>query len=144
VFNTEKEMQGLKRLYNHSVMVANSIQAKRGAGPIETGRTNTMNVLAAKIVALKAVNFFAGSQSIVLANTASNAATRAVNSLSQDVAESIVKESLRNDELMKILLSPNITDNQLKMLNSDRFQTGRVLFKALAEKGRDETVETTQ
>ena len=144
VFNTEKEMQGLKRLYNHSVMVANSIQAKRGAGPIETGRTNTMNVLAAKIVALKAVNFFAGSQSIVLANTASNAATRAVNSLSQDVAESIVKESLRNDELMKILLSPNITDNQLKMLNSDRFQTGRVLFKALAEKGRDETEQQQQ
>lgn len=144
VFNTEKEMQGLKRLYNHSVMVANSIQAKRGAGPIETGRTNTMNVLAAKIVALKAVNFFAGSQSIVLANTASNAATRAVNSLSQDVAESIVKESLRNDELMKILLSPNITDKQLKMLNSDRFQTGRVLFKALAEKGRDETEQQQQ
>jgi len=144
VFNTEKEMQGLKRLYNHSVMVSNSIQAKRGAGPIETGKTNTMNVLAAKIVALKAVNFFAGSQSIVLANTASNAATRAVNSLSQDVAESIVKEGLRNDELMKILLSPDITTKQLSMLNSDRFQTGRMLFKALTEIGRDETVETTQ
>tara|TARA_R110001606_G_C15390355_1_gene651469 strand:+ start:1316 stop:4231 length:2916 start_codon:yes stop_codon:yes gene_type:complete len=144
VFNTEKEMQGLKRLYNHSVMVSNSIQAKRGAGPIETGKTNTMNVLAAKIVALKAVNFFAGSQSIVLANTASNAATRAVNSLSQDVAESIVKEGLRNDELMKILLSPDITTKQLSMLNSDRFQTGRMLFKALTEIRRDETVETTQ
>ena len=141
VFNTEKEMKGLQRLYNHSVMVANSIQAKRGADGAAEQSTNLAYILSAKIVALKAVNFFAGSQSIVLANTASNFATKAIQSMSHDVANNIIKEGLKNEELMKILLTDNITTNQLKMLNSNKFQTGRTLFKAITEAGVEETTE---
>tara|TARA_R110000823_G_C15943516_1_gene500709 strand:- start:41 stop:2974 length:2934 start_codon:yes stop_codon:yes gene_type:complete len=138
VFNTG-ELKGLERLYNHSVMVANSIQAKRGAGGLGEKGAPIMWILGAKVAALKAVNFFAGSQSIVLANTASNIATRAVKSLSEDVANNIIREALKNEELMKILLTDNITTKQLQMLNGDRFKSGRIIFKALTEVTRDET-----
>lgn len=132
VFNT-KELKGLKLLHDRSNLIARSIQAKGGIEHLEGQGTSLAMLLTAKVVALKAVSALAGSQSIVLANSASNAATKAVRSLTDDVANDILKEAYKNEELMKILLTENITPSQLSVLNSNKFQSGRVLFKALTE-----------
>ena len=41
---------------------------------------------------------------------------------------------MRNPELMKILLTKNPTRLQIESLNSSKFKTGRLLYKALIEK----------
>jgi hypothetical protein len=46
-------------------------------------------------------------------------------------ANKIMKEAYKNPELMKILLSRDITEAQLKKLNSGQFQTGRTLYRGL-------------
>lgn len=132
VFNT-KELKGLELLHKKSVQIAKSIQAKGGTEHLEGKGTNLAILLTAKVVALKAVSAIAGSQSIVLANSASNIAAKAVRGLTDDVANNILKEAYKNEELMKILLTENITPSQLSVLNSNKFQSGRTLFKALTE-----------
>jgi hypothetical protein len=72
-----------------------------------------------------------GSASIVLAGTASNAATNFLKNMGYAQANKIMKEAYKNPELMKILLSRNITEGQLNKLNSGQFQTGRTLYRGL-------------
>jgi hypothetical protein len=132
VFNT-KGLKGLELLHKKSMSLARSIQAGKGSEQVEGKGTSLAVILLAKVVALKAVSALAGSQSIVLANSASNIATKAVRGLTDDVANDVLKEAYKNEELMKILLSENITNSQLAVLNSNKFQSGRTLFKALTE-----------
>ena len=50
-----------------------------------------------------------------------------------------MKEAFKNEELMKILLSNNITQKQLQALQDpNKIRTGRVLFNALMEKTTEE------
>jgi hypothetical protein len=137
VFNT-KSLKGLELLHNKSMSLARSIQAGKGAEQLEGKGTSLAVILLAKVVALKAVSALAGSQSIVLANSASNMATKAVRSLTDDIANDVLKEAYKNEELMKILLTENITNSQLALLNSNKFQSVRALAKALATRDIEE------
>ena len=76
-----------------------------------------------------------GSQSIVLSGAVSRGATEGVRRLSVDQSKSIMKEAFKNEELMKILLSNNITQKQLQALQDpNKIRTGRVLFNAVMER----------
>ena len=56
-----------------------------------------------------------------------------------DKSKAIMKEALKNEELMKILRSNNITKKQLQALqNPNKIRTGRVLFNALMERTTEE------
>ena len=53
-----------------------------------------------------------------------------------------MKEAFKNEELMKILLSPNITQKHLEALqNPNRIRTGRILFNAVTERFTEDVDE---
>jgi len=132
VFNTA-EQKGLELLLKDVIKISKSLSAKRGYTRVEKPQTSAGVILAAKLAALKGVNLLAGSSSIVLAGTASNAATKAIQNLGVEASSKVLKEAYKNPELMKILLSKDITRNQLQLLKSGKFKTGRIIFNALTE-----------
>jgi len=133
VFNTA-EQKGLELLLRDVSKISKSLSAKRGYTRVEAAQTSPALVLAAKLAALKGVNLLFGSSSIVLAGTASNAATKALQNLGVEASSKILKEAYKNPELMKVLLSKDITRNQLQLLQSGKFKTGRIIYNALTEK----------
>ena len=133
VFNTA-EQKGLELLLRDVSKISKSLSAKRGYTRVEASQTSPALVLAAKLAALKGVNLLFGSSSIVLAGTASNAATKALQNLGVEASSKILKEAYKNPELMKVLLSEDITRNQLQLLQSGKFKTGRIIYNALTEK----------
>ena len=133
VFNTA-EQKGLELLLRDVSSISKSLSAKRGYTKVASPKTSAGLILAAKLAALKGVNLLAGSSSIVLAGTASNAATKAIQNLGVEASSKVLKEAYKNPELMKVLLSKDITRNQLQLLQSGRFKTGRIIYNALTEK----------
>ena len=133
VFNTA-EQKGLELLLRDVSSISKSLSAKRGYTKVAPPKTSAGLILAAKLAALKGVNLLAGSSSIVLAGTASNAATKAIQNLGVEASSKVLKEAYKNPELMKVLLSKDITRNQLQLLQSGRFKTGRIIYNALTEK----------
>jgi len=133
VFNTA-EQKGLELLLRDVSRISKSLSAKRGYTKVAPPKTSAALILAAKLAALKGVNLLAGSSSIVLAGTASNAATKAIQNLGVEASSKVLKEAYKNPELMKVLLSKDITRNQLQLLQSGRFKTGRIIYNALTEK----------
>jgi len=129
VFKSKGQMEGLDMLISQFKSLEKALSAK-GAKGVEFEPSTALKI-AAKLGSIKAVNTLFGSSSIVLAGTASNAATSFIRNMGYAQANAIMKEAYKNPELMKILLSRNITDTQLKKLNSGQFQTGRTLYRGL-------------
>ena len=129
VFKSKGEREGLDLLISQFKSLEKALSAK-GAKGIKFEPSLGMGV-AAKLGGIKLVNTLFGSASIVLAGTASNAATNFLKNMGYAQANKIMKEAYKNPELMKILLSRNITEAQLKKLNSGQFQTGRTLYRGL-------------
>lgn len=132
-----KELKGLKMLEGHLKALEKSLSAKGSKG-LEEFKPNLALVMAARLGGVKAVSLLFGSSSIVLAGTASNIATQSLQKLGYAQSDKILKEAYRNPELMKILLSPNITKNQLTALNSGKYVVGRTLYKTLTGEATEE------
>jgi len=129
VFKSKGQMEGLDMLLRQFKSLEKALSAKGAKGedykiPVGMG-------LAAKLGGLKAVNYIFGSSSIVLAGATSKTAETIVKNLTYGNASKIMMEAYKNPELMKILLSRDITEAQLKKLNSGQFQTGRTLYRGL-------------
>ena len=90
------------------------------------------------------INEIFGASSLVVGGTASNFVTKKIQNANQGVANAIIIDALKNPELMKILLSPEITQTQIAALRAGKFATGRVLFKLLSEKTEDEITRQTE
>lgn len=135
LFLSKTEVNNLKRLHAYTSAISRNI-----ASSASTGKTpSNFNTLAleflSKYGAMRAVNAIMGSQSIVLSGAVSRGATEGVRRLSVDQTKAIMKEAFKNEELMKILLSNNITQKQLQALQDpNKIRTGRVVFNALTEK----------
>ena len=129
VFKSKGQMEGLDMLLRQFKSLEKSLSAK-GAKGLKFEPSLGMGI-AAKLGGIKLVNTLFGSASIVLAGTASNAATAFLKNMGYAQANKIMKEAYKNPELMKILLSRDITEAQLKKLNSGQFQTGRTLYRGL-------------
>jgi hypothetical protein len=132
-----KELKGLKMLQGQLKSLEKTLSAK-GAEALEDYSPPLALRLAAQLGGIKAVNLLFGSSSIVLAGTASNQATQALQRLGYAQADKVLKEAYRNPELMKILLSRNITQTQLKELNSGKYVVGRTLYKILTGEAVEE------
>lgn len=129
VFKSKGQMEGLDMLLRQFKSLEKALSAKGAKGlKFEPSMATT---LAAKLGGIKLVNTLFGSESIVLAGTASNSATAFLKNMGYAQANKIMKEAYKNPELMKILLSRDITEAQLKKLNSGQFQTGRTLYRGL-------------
>lgn len=129
VFKSKGQMEGLDMLLRQFKSLEKALSAK-GAKGLKFEPSIGMGI-AAKLGGIKLVNTLFGSASIVLAGTASNAATAFLKNMGYAQANKIMKEAYKNPELMKILLSRDITEAQLKKLNSGQFQTGRTLYRGL-------------
>jgi hypothetical protein len=129
VFKSKGQMEGLDMLLRQFKSLEKAMSAK-GAKGLKFEPSFGMGI-AAKLGGIKAVSVLFGSASIVLAGTASNAATAFLKNMGYAQANKIMKEAYKNPELMKILLSKDITEAQLKKLNSGQFQTGRTLYRGL-------------
>lgn len=132
-----KELKGLQMLQGQLKALDKSLSAK-GAAALEGYEVPLALKLAAQVGGIKAVNTVFGSSSIVLAGTASNLATKSLQKLGYAQADKILKEAYKNPELMKILLSRNITQTQLKELNSGKYVVGRTLYKTLTGEAAEE------
>jgi uncharacterized protein YjbK len=138
-FLSKAERANLQRLHNYSVVLAKNIKTSAKTGKQPLNINNMMLEFFAKYGALRAVNAITGSQSIVLSGVVSRGATEGVRRLSIDQTKAIMKEAFKNEELMKILLSNNITQKQLQALQDpNKIRTGRVLFNAIMEKTTEE------
>lgn len=138
-FLSKAERANLQRLHNYSVVLAKNIKASAKTGKQPLNINNMMLEFFAKFGALRAVSAVTGSQSIVLSGVVSRGATEGVRRLSIDQTKAIMKEAFKNEELMKILLSNNITQKQLQALQDpNKIRTGRVLFNAIMEKTTEE------
>ena len=138
-FLSKAELANLQRIHNYSSTIARNLQSQAVTGKTP-GNFNTLALeFLSKYGAMRAVNAIMGSQSIVLSGAVSRGATEGVRRLSVDQTKAIMKEAFRNEELMKILLSNNITQKQLQALqNPSKIRTGRVLFNAITEKATGE------
>jgi len=129
VFKSKGQLEGLDMLLRQFKSLEKGLSAK-GAKGLKF-EPSAATAIAAKLGGIKIVNTLFGSASIVLAGTASNAATSFLKNMGYAQANNIMKEAYKNPELMKILLSRNITEAQLNKLNSGQFQTGRTLYRGL-------------
>lgn len=129
VFKSKGQMEGLDMLLRQFKSLEKALSAK-GAKGLKF-EPSIATATAAKLGGIKLVNTLFGSASIVLAGTASNSATAFLKNMGYAQANKIMKEAYKNPELMKILLSRDITEAQLKKLNSGQFQTGRTLYRGL-------------
>lgn len=129
VFKSKGEREGLDLLISQFKSLEKALSAKGAKG--EDYKVPGLMSLAAKLGGLKAVSALFGTQSIVLAGATSKTAEAVVRNLTYGNASKIMMEAYKNPELMKILLSNNISKGQLNKLNSDQFQTGRSLYRAL-------------
>jgi len=129
VFKSKGEREGLDLLISQFKSLEKALSAK-GAKGLKF-EPSIATATAAKLGGIKLVNTLFGSASIVLAGTASNSATAFLKNMGYAQANKIMKEAYKNPELMKILLSRDITEAQLKKLNSGQFQTGRALYRGL-------------
>lgn len=127
-----KELGGLELLRRDLVKLEKALTAKGDSGDV--GTLSVGQTLAAKVAAVKAVNLLFGSSSIMIAGSASNFATKSLQNMGHSVSNKILQDAMRNPELMKILLTKNPTRLQIESLNSSKFKTGRLLYKALIEK----------
>tara|TARA_R110000765_G_scaffold355618_1_gene445812 strand:+ start:997 stop:3942 length:2946 start_codon:yes stop_codon:yes gene_type:complete len=129
----KKDMQGMDMLIKELKSIEKAMQARTNVGAEKSvdGAEAIAMKMAARLGGIKAVSMVFGSSSIVLAGTASNLATKGLQAMSLGQTDKIMKEAYRNPELMKILLSRNITPTQLQQLNSGAFITGRSLYKAI-------------
>ena len=125
-----KELKGLQMLQGRLKSLNKSLSAK-GAAALEGYEPPLALILASKVGGIKAINMLFGSSSIVLSGTASNLATQSLQKLGYAKADKILKEAYKNPDLMKILLSRNITQTNLKELNSGKYVVGRTLYKIL-------------
>lgn len=132
-----KELKGLQMLQGQLKALDKSLSAK-GAAALEGYNPPLALQLAARVGGIKAVNMLFGSSSIVLAGTASNIATQSLQKIGYAQADKILKEAYKNPELMKILLSRNITQTNLKELNSGKYVVGRTLYKILTGEATEE------
>jgi hypothetical protein len=128
-----KEMKGLEMLQARMKVLERQLSIKGRSSAVEEESTFTSGAMkmAARLGGIKAVSTVFGSSSIVLAGTASNLATKGLEALSMGATSKIMAEAYRNPELMKILLSRNVTPTQLSALQDGSYQTGRTLYKAL-------------
>ena len=135
-------MANLERIHNYSSVIMRDLQTSVAKGtPLKAGSTLALEFLA-KLGALRAVSAVTGSQSIVLSGVVSKGATEGVRRLSVDQTKAVMKEAFKNEELMKILLSPNITQKHLEALqNPNRIRTGRILFNAVTERFTEDVDE---
>ena len=135
-------MANLERIHNYSSVIMRDLQTSVAKGtPPFTASTLALEFLA-KLGALRAVSAVTGSQSIVLSGVVSKGATEGVRRLSVDQTKAVMKEAFKNEELMKILLSPNITQKHLEALqNPNRIRTGRILFNAVTERFTEDVDE---
>jgi hypothetical protein len=129
VFKSKGEREGLDLLISQFKSLEKALSAKGAKG--EDYKVSASMAIAAKLGGLKAVSMLFGSQSIVLAGATSKTAEAILKNLTYGNASKIMTEAYKNPELMKILLSNNISKGQLNKLNSDQFQTGRSLYRAL-------------
>ena len=141
-FLSKAEMANLERIHNYSSVIMRDLQTSVAKGtPLKAGSTLALEFLA-KLGALRAVSAVTGSQSIVLSGVVSKGATEGVRRLSVDQTKAVMKEAFKNEELMKILLSPNITQKHLEALqNPNRIRTGRILFNAVTERFTEDVDE---
>lgn len=135
VFNT-KNLGGLELLRRDLIKMEKALSARGSKETLENLSIGKM--LLAKVAAVKAVNMLFGSSSIMIAGTASNFATKGLQNMGHSVSNKILQEAMIKPELMKILLSENPTRSQIEALRSGKFQTGRILYKAIVEKLPDE------
>tara|TARA_R110000787_G_scaffold274732_1_gene382821 strand:+ start:1065 stop:3971 length:2907 start_codon:yes stop_codon:yes gene_type:complete len=134
-FLGKSELANLQRIHNYSATIARDLQAQATTGKSPAQLYTVALEFLGKLGALKAVSAITGSQSIVLSGVVSRGATEGVKRLSVDQTKAILKEAFKNEELMKILLSNNITQKQLQALQDpSKIRTGRVLFNAIVEK----------
>ena len=144
-FLSKAEVNNLKRLHAYAATISRDVASTATTGRAANDKISVMLEFLAKFGALKAVSAITGSQSIVLSGVVSRGATEGVRKLSIDQTKAIMKEAFKNEELMKILLSNNITQKQLQALQtSNNFRYGRVIFNALTEKTRVYAEERTQ
>ncbi len=139
VFKTTEQQKGLDLLLKRLKAVENDLSS-RGSNNLAINKmTNLAMQLTAKLAGVTAVNKLFGSQSIVLAGASSKVAESFVQNLTFGQTNAILKEAYKNPELMKILLSREITDAQLQMLKSKKFKTGQIIFRGLV----GEAIETS-
>lgn len=132
-----KNLEGLELLLKDFKQLEKSLSTK-GVAAMEGYQPHWAAQAAAKLGGVKAVNILFGSSSIVLSGAASNLATKSLQRLGYAEADAILKEAYRNPELMKILLSRNITQTQLNKLDSGAYVTGKTLFKSLTGEMNEE------
>ena len=138
-FLSKAELANLQRLHNYAATIARDLQAQATTGKAPASLYSMALEFLGKLGALKAVSAITGSQSIVLSGVVSKGATAGVQKLSVDQTKAIMKEAFKNEELMKILLSNNITQKQLQALQDpSKIRTGRILFNAITEKTTSE------
>lgn len=136
-----KEYPGLQMLEKDLKRVEKALSAK---GSIDGEELNVGISLLAKVGTYRLINEIFGASSLVVGGTASNFVTKKIQNANQGVANAIIIDGLKNPELMKILLSPEITETQIAALRAGKFATGRVLFKLLSEKTEDEITRQTE
>ena len=134
VFKTDK-LKGLELLVAKQNAIARNIQAMTKSGRDPVIKPNAFLELVTKFGALQALSAVVGSNSIVLAGAASRGASTGLRRMTTTNADQVLKEAYRNPELMKILLSDNITQQHLIELGKvNKFRTGRVILNAITEK----------
>lgn len=136
-----KEYPGLQMLEKDLKRVEKALSAK---GSIDGEELNVGISLLAKVGTYRLINEIFGASSLVVGGTASNFVTKKIQNANQGVANAIIIDGLKNPELMKILLSPEITETQIAALRAGKFATGRTLFKLLSEKTEDEITRQTE
>jgi hypothetical protein len=135
LFLSKTEVNNLRRLHAYTSAISREIASAAATGKNPSNFNTAALEFLSKYGAMRAVNALMGSQSIVLSGAVSRGATAGVRRLSVDQSKAIMKEAFKNEELMKILLSNNITQKQLQALqNPNKIRTGRVLFNAVMER----------
>lgn len=135
LFLSKTEVNNLRRLHAYTSAISRDIASAAATGKNPSNFNTIALEFLSKYGAMRAVNALMGSQSIVLSGAVSRGATEGVRRLSVDQSKAIMKEAFKNEELMKILLSNNITQKQLQALQDpNKVRTGRVLFNAVMER----------
>jgi len=135
LFLSKTEVNNLRRLHAYTSAISRDISSAAATGKNPSNFNTIALEFLSKYGAMRAVNALMGSQSIVLSGAVSRGATEGVRRLSVDQSKAIMKEAFKNEELMKILLSNNITQKQLQALQDpNKVRTGRVLFNAVMER----------
>jgi len=139
LFLSKTEVNNLRRLHAYTSAISRDIASAAATGKNPSNFNTIALEFLSKYGAMRAVNALMGSQSIVLSGAVSRGATEGVRRLSVDQSKAIMKEAFKNEELMKILLSNNITQKQLQALQDpNKVRTGRVLFNAVMERTTEE------